>query len=220
MVLAQAGSTEEPAGALALADLSQGDYAAAAAAARLHHSSDERPGFTRRRRGKGFSYLTPDGETVTDDRIKRRLDSLAIPPAWSDVWICRSPNGHLQATGRDDAGRKQYIYHPRWTEVRDAVKFGALVEFGRSLPRLRRKVSRDLKLEEHCAQKLTAAAVRLLDTSLVRVGNASYAKQNRSYGVTTLRDKRSIVIGQLGSAQRPEMQRHSSDANSGAAARE
>lgn len=154
----------------------------------LVHSSDDGPGYSRRRRGNGFSYQEPDGATVTSERVRQRLEALAIPPAWRDVWICRDPNGHVQATGRDDAGRKQYIYHPHWTEVRDAVKFGSLVAFGYALPRLRRRVNRDLR-SEHGALKLTAAAVKMLDLTLVRVGNVSYARQNGTYGVTTLRDK-------------------------------
>lgn len=169
--------------------LSAGDPEAAAQAARLRYTSDERPGYTRRKRGKGFTYLTPEGETVTDERVRRRLEALAIPPAWRDVWICRSPTGHIQATGYDEAGRKQYIYHPRWTEVRDAVKFASLVAFGHSLPRLRRRVNRDLKGEELNALRLTAAAVKLIDLTLTRVGNARYARENGSYGVTTLRNK-------------------------------
>lgn len=172
-----------------VAALPGGDPEAAAAAAKLRYTSDERPGYTRRKRGKGFTYLTPEGETVTDERVRRRLESLAIPPAWRDVWICRSPNGHMQATGYDEAGRKQYIYHPRWTEVRDAVKFASLVAFGHRLPRLRRRVNRDLNGEELSALRLTAAAVKLLDLTLTRVGNARYARENGSYGVTTLRDK-------------------------------
>ena len=178
-----------------VAALADGDPEAAAAAARLHYTSDERPGYSRRKCGKGFTYLSPEGETVTDERVRRRLESLAIPPAWRDVWICRSPSGHIQATGRDEAGRKQYIYHPRWTEVRDAVKFASLVAFGHSLPRLRRRVNRDLKGGELGALRLTAAAVKLLDLTLTRVGNARYARQNGSYGVTTLRDKHVKLVG-------------------------
>lgn len=168
---------------------------AAASAARLRYTSDDRPGYSRRRRGAGFSYVTPEGNTVKDERVRSRLAALAIPPAWQDVWISRDPNGHLQATGRDEAKRKQYIYHPRWTEVRDAVKFSALVGFGQSLPRLRRRVNRDLRAGNHDATKLTAAAVKMLDLTLVRVGNASYARLNGSYGVTTLRDKHVKLLG-------------------------
>lgn len=185
-----AASARAPAAALA-----NGDSEAAAEAAHLHHSSDDRPGYSRRRRGKGFSYLTPEGNTLSNERVRQRLEALAIPPAWSDVWICRSPNGHILATGRDEAGRKQYIYHPRWTEVRDAVKFGSLVAFGHSLPSLRRRVNRDLRSADLDALRLTAAAIKLLDLTLVRVGNASYARLNKSYGVTTLRDKHVTLDG-------------------------
>lgn len=162
---------------------------AAAAAARLRYVSDEQPGYRRRRRGKGFSYHASDGALVTDERVRARIDALAIPPAWQEVWICPLPNGHIQATGRDDAGRKQYVYHPRWVELRDAVKFASLVEFGHALPRLRRRVARDVRAEGPGPAKLVAAAVRMLDRTLVRVGNPSYARANGSYGVTTLRDR-------------------------------
>ena len=162
---------------------------AAAAAARLRYVSDEQPGYRRRRRGKGFSYHASDGALVTDERVRARIDALAIPPAWQEVWICPLPNGHIQATGRDDAGRKQYVYHPRWVELRDAVKFASLVEFGHALPRLRRRVARDVRAEGPGPAKLVAAAVRMLDRTLVRVGNPSYARTNGSYGVTTLRDR-------------------------------
>src|SRR5690606_33656903 len=166
-----------------------------AAAAGLRYVEDGEPGFTRRRRGKGFSYLDQVGRPLTDAAERERVRSLAVAPAWSDVWVCPYADGHLQATGRDEAGRKQYVYHPAFTAVRDAAKYARLPAFGALLPRVRRRVRRDLRREEHDRVRLTAAAVRLLDCALIRVGNATYAKANGSYGVTTLRDRHVRVDG-------------------------
>ncbi len=160
-----------------------------AAAAGLRYVEDGEPGFSRRRRGKGFEYRGVRGEPLTDPAARERIASLAIPPAWREVWICPDANGHLQATGRDEAGRKQYVYHPAFTALRDAAKFARLTAFGEVLPRVRRHVRRDLKRDTLDRTRLVAAAVRLLDTTLIRVGNPAYAKQNGSYGVTTLRRK-------------------------------
>jgi len=150
--------------------------------------SDNEPGITRRRAGSGFSYRGPSGSLV-DESTRTRIKRLAIPPAWTDVWICASPNGHLQATGRDERGRKQYRYHPDFRAHRDAVKFDRLVEFGESLAPIRKRVESDLTLPALPKTKVTALVVRLLEDTMVRVGNEEYARTNASYGLTTLRDR-------------------------------
>jgi DNA topoisomerase-1 len=155
----------------------------------LVYVSDDRPGISRRRHGKGFSYRRPDGELVRDPEVRRRIDALAIPPAYRDVWISADPRGHLQATGRDERGRKQYIYHPRWHDLRGQHKFDRLLVFAEVLPRIRRRVGSDLRLEGLQREKVLAAVVRLLESTLVRVGNASYARENGSFGLTTIRKK-------------------------------
>ena len=165
------------------------DPRADAAAAGLSYVEDGEAGLKRRRRGRGFEYLDPRGRTVTDESERERIRALAIPPAWSDVWICARPDGHLQATGRDEAGRKQYIYHQEFTALRDAAKYARLTAFGDLLPRVRRRVRRDLRRGALDRERLVAAAVRLLDTTLIRIGNPTYAKRNGSYGITTLRRK-------------------------------
>ena len=157
--------------------------------------SDEQPGIRRRRSGRGFVHLDPDGKTVRQPERLRRIRALAVPPAWTDVWICPNPRGHLQATGRDSRGRKQYRYHERWREVRDVSKYGRLVDFGRALPALRRRVERDLGRQGLPREKVVATVVRLLDLSSLRVGNAEYARDNRSYGLTTLRGRHVEVTG-------------------------
>src|SRR4051794_17222172 len=167
----------------------------AAKAAQLRYVSDDKPGIERRRAGVGFSYRDPTGKTIRDAETLSRIKKLAIPPAWTDVWICPDPNGHIQAVGRDARGRKQYRYHPRWRAVRDEAKYGRLVEFGRLLPRLRARVDRDLRRRGLPREKVLAAIVRLLETTLIRVGNAEYAKQNKSYGLTTLRDRHARING-------------------------
>lgn len=153
------------------------------------------PGIVRRRAGKGFSYRGPDGERVTDRDTLARIRSLAVPPAWTDVWICPSPRGHIQATGRDARGRKQYRYHPRWREVRDETKYHRMLAFGRALPGIRTRVAEDLGRRGLPREKVLAAVVRLLETSLVRVGNEEYARTNRSFGLTTLRDRHAKIEG-------------------------
>jgi DNA topoisomerase-1 len=157
----------------------------AARAAGLRYVSDARPGITRVRRGKGFSYVGPDGKPV-DAAERRRIEKLAIPPAWTNVWICPRPDGHVQATGRDAKGRKQHRYHPDWRKVRDASKYERLVDFGAGLPGLRAAVERDLALPGFPRAKALALVVTLLDRTLVRVGNDEYASSNSSYGLTTL----------------------------------
>ena len=156
------------------------------------------PGIRRLRRGKYFAYVLPDGKPLRDEREIARIRKLAIPPAYIDVWICPDPNGHLQATGRDARGRKQYRYHPEWRVARDADKFVRMLEFGAVLPRIRRHVQRRLlePVGEHPTREaVLAALVRLLDTTLVRIGNDEYARTNGSYGLTTLRNRHAAVHG-------------------------
>ncbi len=166
-----------------------------AEAAGLRYVHDDRPGITRRRSGEGFSYRDAKGEAVTDPRTLARIKSLAIPPAWEGVWICPLARGHIQATGRDARGRKQYRYHPRWTVARDEAKYGRVVAFGRALPSLRARVDADLGLRGLPREKVLAAVVRLLDETMVRVGNDEYAKQNGSYGLTTILNHHAKVEG-------------------------
>lgn len=157
--------------------------------AELAWSTDCAPGIRRRRAGKGFVYLAPDGRRVADGETLARIKALAVPPAWTDVWICSDSQGHLQATGRDAKGRKQYRYHRRFRALRDESKFERLWEFGNTLPGIRRRVSRDLSLPGLPKEKVVATVVRLLEATLIRVGNEEYARSNGSYGLTTLRDR-------------------------------
>ena len=171
---------------------------AASRSTALVYVDDSSPGIQRQRSGKGFSYRTPEGTRLRDEQQLRRIAALAIPPAYSDVWICPLPNGHLQATGRDSRGRKQYRYHAEWRRTRDADKFAHLVEFGLALPRIRRRVAEDLRRTGSAAagqNAVMAALVRLLDTTLVRVGNEEYARSNGSFGLTTLRSRHVTVRG-------------------------
>ncbi len=160
----------------------------AAKQAGLRYVNDDQPGILRQRRGKGFSYRLPSGRPLRDKATLKRIQSLAIPPAWTEVWICPHPHGHLQATGRDDRGRKQFRYHPRWREVRDQAKFERMLDFARALPRIRRAVRRDLRRRGLPREKVLAAVVALLEKTLIRVGNEEYADQNNHYGLTTLQD--------------------------------
>ena len=171
------------------------DPARAAEEANLRYVDSEEPGYTRKRKGTGFAYYTPSGEHVKDDRLRERFKALVIPPMWEDVWICKNLNGHVQATGVDEKGRKQYIYHEKWREVRDRAKFGAMIPFGEALPGLRERLAQDLKLEGLPHDKLVAAVVTLLDKTLIRIGNEAYAKENKSYGLTTLRRKHIEIEG-------------------------
>ena len=171
------------------------DPVEAARAAGLRHVSDTRPGIRRKRSGSGFGYVDPDGSTIRDDATLKRIRSLAVPPAWTDVWICPDEGGHIQATGRDARGRKQYRYHPRWREVRDEAKYGRMVAFGEALSTIRERVRADLALQGLPREKVLAAVVKLLETTLIRVGNEEYARENRSYGLTTMRDKHVKVRG-------------------------
>jgi DNA topoisomerase I len=156
---------------------------------RLVYVSDTEPGIRRKRAGKGFQYLGPNRRPITHPRTLQRIRSLAIPPAYTDVWICSKDRGHLQATGRDARGRKQYRYHADWRTTRDEGKFSRMVEFGSRLPSLRRNLKRDLALPGLPKNKVLALIVTLLDETLIRVGNEEYARTNNSYGVTTLRDR-------------------------------
>jgi DNA topoisomerase IB len=153
---------------------------------RTRRSDCSGPGITRLRRGRGFAYLDADGERLADEAAIDRIRALAIPPAWTDVWICRDPLGHIQATGIDAAGRKQYRYHDAWRRRRDAAKFDAMVAFGRALPRLRRRVADDLRGEAVDRMRVLACAVRLLDVGFFRIGSEDYAAENETYGLTTL----------------------------------
>lgn len=160
-----------------------------AADAGLLYVSDDQPGIVRRRAGRGFSYRQPDGSTVRDADTLARIRALAIPPAYTEVWICTTARGHLQATGRDARRRKQYRYHPHWQQVRGQARFGRLPEFARALPRLRRRLREDLGREGLPREKVLAIVVSLMMETLIRVGNDAYARDNRSYGLTTLRDR-------------------------------
>ncbi|WP_447980022.1 DNA topoisomerase IB [Candidatus Nitrospira bockiana] len=166
-----------------------------ARSAGLRYVSDTEPGIRRQKSGKGFVYRTPEGRVVRDAETLRRITSLAIPPAWRDVWICTDARGHLQATGRDAKGRKQYRYHARWREVRDETKYHRMVAFVRALPRIRRRVARDLARPGLPREKILATVVRLLETTLIRVGNEEYARDNDSFGLTTMRDRHVDVNG-------------------------
>jgi DNA topoisomerase-1 len=161
----------------------------------LRHSSDDRPGISRRRAGRGFAYRDADGRPVRDRETLDRIRSIVIPPAWMDVWICPWPNGHLQATGRDARGRKQYRYHPRYRSRRNEAKFERLIAFAKALPAIRERVDADLARSGLPREKVIAAVVRLLELTLIRVGNDEYARLNRSFGLTTLRDRHARVDG-------------------------
>lgn len=161
----------------------------------LTFSSDTMPGIRRRRAGRGFAYVDARGRSLRDAAVIRRIRALAIPPAWTDVWIAPDPTGHIQATGRDAKGRKQYRYHPEYRAARDAAKYEHLMAFAEALPSIRRRVSQDLARRGLPREKVLAAVVHLLENTLIRVGNAAYARDNRSYGLTTLRDRHVAVEG-------------------------
>ncbi len=165
----------------------------------LRYVSDQSPGLRRVRSGRGFRYVDANGKTVRDPATLARIHSLAIPPAWTDVWICTLSEGHLQSTGRDARGRKQYRYHPRWREVRDEAKYARLTQFGAVLPRIRRRVARDLALPGMPRNKVLALLVQLLETTLIRIGNEEYARANGSFGLTTMRDQHAQRLGGHGS---------------------
>jgi DNA topoisomerase-1 len=162
-------------------------------AAGLTYASDLDPGVRRRKAGHGFNYLDAKGRPISDEATLDRIRKLVIPPAWTDVWISPDPRGHIQATGRDARGRKQYRYHPRWRQVRDGGKYDRLIAFGRALPKLRRRVEHDLAHRGLPREKVLAAVVRLMEITLIRVGNEEYARANKSFGLTTLRDRHATI---------------------------
>ena len=170
---------------------------AAADDAGLYYVSDLQPGITRRRRGRGWSYHRPDGSTVEDEGERARIASIAVPPAWTDVWISPLADGHIQATGRDAKGRKQYRYHERWREVRDSTKYHRLSDFGSALPDIRERLDDDLSRRGLPLNKVLAAVIHLLDVTLVRIGNEEYAEQNESFGLTTLQDEHATIDGSV-----------------------
>ncbi len=170
-----------------------GDPAAPAKDAGLVYVNDGDPGIVRVKTRTGFSYRDAEGRPVRDEKTLDRIAKLVLPPAWTDVWICTSPLGHIQATGRDQRGRKQYRYHDRWREARDGHKYERLVAFGRALPRLRARVEADLNRRGLPREKVLAAVIRLMEMTLIRVGNEEYAKTNKSFGLTTLRDRHAKI---------------------------
>ena len=164
-------------------------------AAHLRHVSDRAPGITRRRRGSHFVYRDTDSAVIRDRAELERLDRIAIPPAWTDVWICPDPRGHIQAVGRDARGRKQYRYHPRWRAVRDSNKFDHMLRFGQVLPRIRRRVRADLAKSGLPREKVIAAVIRLMEMTLARIGNTEYERENHSFGLTTLKNRHVQIRG-------------------------
>jgi DNA topoisomerase-1 len=171
------------------------DPPAAAKAAGLRYVHDDRPGIRREPDKEGFRYLDARGEPIEDEATLKRIRSLAIPPAWTEVWICPQANGHLQATGRDARGRKQYRYHARWREVRDEVKYERMIKFGKALPQIRKEVDRALGLPGLPREKVLATIVYLLEATMMRIGNDEYARENKSYGLTTLRNRHVKIEG-------------------------
>jgi DNA topoisomerase-1 len=168
---------------------------AAAKVAGLHYVDDSAPGFTRKKVGTGFGYRDTDGKVIRDPEVIERIRSIGIPPAYTDVWICPDPRGHIQATGRDAKGRKQYRYHPRWSEIRDSTKYAHMLEFAHALPKIRLRIDADMKRPGLPREKVLATVVNLLETTLIRVGNEDYVKENKSYGLTTLRNRHVDVDG-------------------------
>lgn len=186
----------------ASADADQGGLAGtvvdpeeAAQNAGLRYVSDEEPGIERQKRGKGFRYLLPSGKPVSDPATLARIRKLAIPPAYTDVWICARADGHIQATGRDAKGRKQYRYHPLFREIRESTKYDHMLAFAAALPQIRARIDEHLQLRGLPREKVLATVVHLLETTMIRIGNADYAKQNKSFGLTTLRDRHVQVDG-------------------------
>src|SRR5213079_2527037 len=170
-------------------EVASDEAVAAAEEAGLQYVSDEKPGYRRRLNGKDFKYLDTEGKRIRDEQRVLRIKRLAIPPAWTDVWICPSPTGHIQATGRDARQRKQYRYHERWREIRDENKFGRLADFAKALPQIRKRVDHDLKLPGLPRNKVLATVVRLLERTFIRIGNEEYARANKSFGLTTMKDR-------------------------------
>jgi DNA topoisomerase-1 len=164
-------------------------------AAGLRYVHDDKPGFTRKKKGKGLVFLDLHGKIIRDEHVLQRIHALIIPPAWTDIWICQYANGHLQATGRDARGRKQYRYHPQWRTVRDKNKYDRMIAFGQALPKIRQRTLHDLGLAGMPREKILATVVQLLEKTLIRVGNEEYAKENHSYGLTTLHNRHVHVDG-------------------------
>jgi DNA topoisomerase-1 len=167
----------------------------AAEGAGLRYVTDDRPGYTRKAKGDDFAWFDADGKPIRDEQRLLRLKRLGIPPAWSDVWVCPAPNCHIQATGRDARGRKQYVYHERWREVRDENKYDRMISFGKALPKIRRHVAKDLKLPGLPRNKVLATVVQLLERTFIRIGNEEYARENKSFGLTTMKDRHVEVKG-------------------------
>jgi DNA topoisomerase-1 len=189
-VLEKNSTEQKPSGAAPAVDLAD-----AAEEAGLRYVNDDRPGYRRRAKGKKLEYLDTDGKPIRNEQRLLRIKRLAIPPAWKDVWICPAPNGHIQATGRDARGRKQYRYHDRWREVRDENKFERLADFAKALPTIRRRVAKDLKLPGLPREKVLATIVQLLERTFIRVGNEEYARENKSFGLTTIKNRHVKVKG-------------------------
>jgi DNA topoisomerase I len=171
------------------------DPVESAKAAGLRYVSDSQPGLTRKRHSKSFTYMTPDGKPLRDREVLARIKSLVIPPAWTAVWICSISNGHLQATGRDARGRKQSRYHPQWRAIRDETKYERMILFAEALPIIRQRVDDDLRLPHLPRERVLAAIVSLMENTLIRVGNEAYARENKSYGLTTMRNRHVEVNG-------------------------
>src|SRR5947208_5885228 len=167
----------------------------AAEGAGLRYISDDRPGYTRKAKGDDFEWFDADGKPIRDEQRLLRIKRLAIPPAWTEVWVCPAPNCHLQATGRDARRRKQYLYHERWREVRDENKYDRIISFGKALSKIRKRVSQDLKLPGLPREKVLATVVQLLERTFIRIGNEEYARENKSFGLTTMKDRHVEVKG-------------------------
>jgi DNA topoisomerase I len=161
----------------------------------LRYVSDETPGFGRQRVEDGFQYVDTKGDLISDEDVIHRIEALRIPPAWEEVWICPLPNGHLQATGRDAKGRKQYRYHEQWRQLRDQTKFTRMIAFSEALPKIRERIEHDLKLPGLPKEKVLATVLRLMELTRIRVGNEEYAKTNKSFGLTTMRDRHVDISG-------------------------
>ena len=183
-----------PAGSVADLEIAS-DPMDAAEEAGLRYVSDHQPGYTRRAKGDDFDYFDTEGKLIRDEQRLLRIKRLAIPPAYTSVWICPSPNGHIQATGRDARGRKQYRYHERWREVREENKYDRMVAFGNGLPKIRRRVNKDLALPGLPRNKALATVVQLLERTFIRIGNEAYARENKSFGLTTMQDRHVDVKG-------------------------
>jgi DNA topoisomerase I len=191
-VAVQARKTKQENGKLAQIAV---DPVEVAEEAGLRYVSDEQPGYTRKRRGKSFQYFDTEGKLIRDEARLLRIRRLAIPPAYRQVWICPLPNGHIQATGRDDRGRKQYRYHERWRSIRDENKYDRILVFAAALPKIRRRLQADVRLTALKREKVLATVVQLLQRTFIRVGNQEYARQNKSFGLTTMKDHHVKVRG-------------------------